>query len=87
MLSFYDSLCVQLVSLTVFIIYDLELEGTGLSDEEEDILWKKKLSEHGLSHEDLKLDRCEYWSVICDDGAVDDVRAIHYENGILEWRA
>jgi len=58
-----------------------------LSDKEEDSLWEKRLAALGLTHDDLNLNKDEFWSIICDDGTTDKVRAIRYTNGVLEWRA
>jgi len=82
-----DSLGVKLSNCTTFLMYDLDLEEMDLPDKEEEVLWEKKLTELGLTHKDLELDKDEFWSVICDDGTIDDVRAIRYTNGVLEWRA
>ena len=82
-----DALKNKLESLATFNRYDSELEEMGLSDKEEEALWEKKRSELGLTLDDLKLGDDEPWSVICDDGTKDDVRAISCEDGWLEWRA
>lgn len=78
---------IKLERLTAFRSYDLELEELGLPDEEAEVLWEKKLSELGLTHSDLKLNKDEFWSVKWSDGNVGEVRAIRYADGVLEWRA
>lgn len=80
------SIAAKLRNLAEFRAYDIELEEMGLSDEEEEMLWENKLSELGLSHSDLKLDKDGPWSVVCNDGEVDDVHSISFSNGVLQWR-
>jgi hypothetical protein len=78
----------KLAGVTAMLTYDLELEEMDLHESEEESLWEAKLVELGLSHKDLNLDNDEDWSVICDDGITDEVRAIrYYTNGLIEWRA
>lgn len=82
-----NSIPIKLDSLSKFRAYDQELEDMGLSDGEEEILWEKRLSELGLTHSDLKLDKDGSWSVVCNDGNTDEVRSLSFFNGILQWRA
>ena len=77
----------KLETLSSFNRYSEELEDMELSDEDEEELWEKKRLELGLSLEDLKLDSDEFWSVVCDDGTEDEVRALSCEDQWLEWRA
>lgn len=77
----------KIENLTAFRQYDIDLEEMCLPDKEEEALWENKLSELGLSHQDLKIDKEGLWSVICNDGTQDPVRAIQYDDGWLQWRA
>lgn len=77
----------KLSNCTSLLVYGFELEAMELSDNEEDSLWEKRLAAFGLTHDDLDLNKDEFWSIICDDGTTDKVRAIRYTNGVLEWCA
>ena len=76
----------KLTKLTKFRDYDIELEEMDLPDTEEEILWEKKLTELGLTHDDLNLDKDELWSVLYDDGETGEARSLSFSNGFLQWR-
>ncbi|UDL03431.1 hypothetical protein [Marinobacter sp. CA1] len=78
---------IKLENLAAFKNFDIELEEQELPESEEEALWEKKRSELGLSMEDLKLSRDGLWTVTCDDGTEDEVRAITCVDGWLQWRA
>jgi hypothetical protein len=82
-----DSIPAKLDNLSKFRAYDQDLEEMGLSDVEEETLWENKLSELGLTHSDLKLDKDGSWSVACNDGNINEVRSLSFFNGVLQWRA
>ncbi|MGF1868298.1 hypothetical protein L4D15_24155 [Enterovibrio norvegicus] len=78
----------KLSAVTTMLMYDLELEELGLSEQEEELMWDKKLVELEITSDDLDLDEDALWTVRCDDESVDPVRAIRFYNGgLLEWRA
>lgn len=82
-----NSIPTKLASLSKFRAYDRELEDLELAKEEEEALWENKLSELGLTHSDLKLDKDGPWSVTFSDGSIGQVYSLSLYNGVLQWRA
>ena len=77
----------KLENINIINLFDLDLEDKELPEDEEDRLWNEKLIQLGLTPEDFKLDRDEHWRVVCDDGRIDEVRALKLSEGIIVWRA
>lgn len=82
------SLAQKLIDINNFDIFCYELEERELPEDEEEAIWSEKLRSLGLTFKDLEMNKDEHWSVECDDGTIDEVRAIQcYSNGLVKWRA
>lgn len=82
-----ENFFLQLVSVTSMAAFDLEVDELDIPDDEEDILWEKKLSELGITWDDLKLDHDRHWTAQESGGESQNIYAVRfYENGLMEWR-
>ena len=72
--------------VTRFRTFDQQLEALDLPEDEEEDRWEAKLAELGLTHADLGLDFDGQWSVVMEDGTVQEVRSIRFEDGVVQWR-
>ncbi len=72
--------------VTRFRTFDQQLEALDLPEDEEEDRWEAKLAELGLAHADLGLDFDGQWSVVMEDGTVQEVRSLRFEDGVVQWR-
>jgi hypothetical protein len=82
-----ESLAIKLIALTTMNQFGIELEEMDIPEAEEERLYDAKQKELNLSSDDYAIKNDKNWSVICEDGSIDGVRAIRFESdGFLEWR-
>ena len=86
-IEFVDSnLFDKLIRLTLFDLFELNMDGQGLSEEEEEQRCNERLSELGISWEDMSLLR-QRWQVELSNTAIVNISTVRfYENGFMEWR-
>lgn len=82
-----EQLMNKLKNLSTLRAFTQALEEMDLSDKEEDDRWEKKRAELNLSNDDLDLDNDTQWTVIWNDGSAEEVRALSYEDGWIQWRS
>ena len=76
----------KLTRVSEFELFGYTLEDEELPDDEEELLWNKKLMEPGLTSPDLSITTGDAWSVGCDKGDVYKAYALRYTDEILQWR-
>ncbi len=77
----------KLASVTSMSSFDLEMDELNLSDDDEEKLWEEKLSELGITWDDLELDGDERWSILPKGGDEQEIYAVKfYKNGYMDWR-
>lgn len=67
--------------------FDLEIAELGLDEIEEEQLWEIKLDKLNLTHEDLKSEQNNNWTIIPKDGELQPIYSPRfYKNGFVDYR-
>jgi len=80
------SLFEKMVAVSSMSSFDLEMDNLELEDDEEEKMWEEKLSDLGISWDDLKLDD-DKWSIVPSGSEPRPIYSPRFdESGFMEWR-